>query len=145
MISTTFTVFLKEVLDNFRDRRTLGSALLMGPIFGPLLFAFVINLSIERSFESAERTLELPVIGQEHAPNLVSFLRSRNIDAVDGPEDMAAAMEAVKAGTHDVVLVIPSEFGEQLAAMVPARVELVSDRANTDAERPAAARPCCWG
>ena len=46
---TTLTVFLKEVLDNFRDRRTLASALLMGPVFGPVLFAFVINLSIERS------------------------------------------------------------------------------------------------
>jgi sodium transport system permease protein len=136
-MGTSFTVFLKEVLDNFRDRRTLGSALLMGPIFGPVLFAFVINLSIERSLESAETTLELPVIGQEHAPNLVSFLRSRNIDAVDGPADSAAAMEAVKVGTHDVVLVIPEAFGEQLGEMIPARVALISDQANSDADRDA--------
>ena len=47
-MSTTITVFLKEVLDNVRDRRTLISALLLGPIFGPVLFSFVINLSIER-------------------------------------------------------------------------------------------------
>ena len=40
---TPVTVFLKEVIDNFRDRRTLASALIMGPLFGPLLFAFVIN------------------------------------------------------------------------------------------------------
>jgi sodium transport system permease protein len=131
------TVFIKEVLDNFRDRRTLMSALLMGPIFGPVLFAFVINLSIERSLENAENTLELPVIGQEHAPNLMSFLRSQNIDVIDGPADTAAAMEAVKLGTHDVVLVIPETFGEQLADMVPARVELISDQANQDAERDA--------
>jgi sodium transport system permease protein len=136
-MGTSFTVFLKEVLDNFRDRRTLGSALLMGPIFGPVLFAFVINLSIERSLESAETTLELPVIGQEHAPNLLSFLHSRNIDAVEGPVDEAAAMEAVKIGTHDVVLVIPEAFGEQLSEMIPARVALISDQANSDADRDA--------
>jgi len=136
-MGTSFTVFLKEVLDNFRDRRTLGSALLMGPIFGPVLFAFVINLSIERSLESAETPLELPVIGQEHAPNLVSFLHSRNIDAVEGPVDEAAAMEAVKIGTHDVVLVIPEAFGEQLSEMIPARVALISDQANSDADRDA--------
>ena len=136
-MGTSFTVFLKEVLDNFRDRRTLGSALLMGPIFGPVLFAFVINLSIERSLESAETTLELPVIGQEHAPNLLSFLHSRNIDAVEGPVDEAAAMEAVKIGTHDVVLVIPEAFGEQLSEMTPARVALISDQANSDADRDA--------
>ena len=134
---TTLTVFFKEVLDNFRDRRTLASALLMGPIFGPVLFAFVINLSVERSLEDQESTLELPIIGQEFAPNLVAFLRSKNIDAVDGPEDLAAAMEAVKSGVHDIVLIIPEEFGEQLADTIPAKVELVSDQANTDADRDA--------
>ncbi len=134
---TTFTVFIKEVLDNLRDKRTLSSALIMGPIFGPILFAFVINLSIERSLESAEQTLELPVIGQEHAPNMVAYLRSRNIDAVDGPADLAAAMAAVKTGEHDVVLVIPDDVGTEMADMIPATVQLVSDQANTDADRDA--------
>jgi len=135
MMRTMLTVFFKEVLDNFRDRRTLGSALLMGPIFGPVLFAFVINLSVERSLEDIESTMVLPVIGEEHAPNLVTFLRSHNIDVVDGPEDLAAAMDAVKTGAHDIVLVIPEEFGQQLADTIPAKLELVSDRANTDADR----------
>jgi sodium transport system permease protein len=136
-MSTTITVFLKEVLDNVRDRRTLISALLLGPIFGPVLFSFVINLSIERSLDSAEKTLELPVIGQEHAPNLMEFVRSKNIDALDGPADLASAMEAVKTGAHDVVLVIPPEFGEQLADMTPALVQIVSDQADRDADRDA--------
>jgi len=43
----------------------------------------------------------------------------------------------VKTGAHDVVLVIPEEFGEQLADMVPAKVEIVADQANNDAERDA--------
>lgn len=135
MMRTTLTVFLKEVLDNFRDRRTLASALLMGPVFGPVLFAFVINLSIERSLEDVEKIMDLPVIGKQYAPNLIGYLRAQNIDVVAGPVDKAAAMEAVKTGRHDVVLVIPATFGEQLADMVPARLELVSDQANTDAER----------
>ncbi len=136
-MQTTFAVFLKEILDNLRDRRTLASALIMGPIFGPVLFAFVINLSIERSLGDIERTMELPVIGQQHAPNLIRYLESRNIDVVDGPTDAKAAIEAVKTGTSDVVLIIPEDFGRQLADTVPAKVELVSDQANTDAERDA--------
>ena len=32
---TLLTVFKKEVVDNFRDKRTLASALLMGPLLGP--------------------------------------------------------------------------------------------------------------
>ena len=137
MIRTTLTVFVKEVIDNLRDRRTLATALILGPIFGPVLFAFAINLSVERSLESRDQSLELPVVGAEHAPNLLRYLAADNIDAVDGPADFDAAVAAVTAGSSDVILVIPPEFGEQLADAVPARIKLVSDQANTDADRDA--------
>ena len=137
MMRTLIAVFRKEVLDNVRDRRTLASALIMGPLFGPMLFAFVINLSIERSLEDVERVSELPVIGQEHAPNLLRYLESRNIDIVAGPADRDAALDAVSTGTHDVVLVIPPEFAEQFTTSVPARIELITDQANSQADREA--------
>ena len=134
---TLLTVFSKEVVDNFRDRRTLVTALLMGPLLGPMLFAFVINLTIERSLSDADSTMQLPVIGAEHAPNLTRFLQSRNIAVIDGPADRAAALAAVKQGTLDIVVLIPVEFGEQLREGSPARVELISDQANTEADRDA--------
>jgi len=137
MIRTIFTVFKKEVLDNFRDRRTLASALLMGPLFGPLLFAFVINLSIERSLSNVEKTLDLPVLGVEYAPTLVDYLKSRNIDIIAAPENRAAALASVKTGLHDVVVIIPEGYGKQMATGIPAKVELVSDQANTTADRDA--------
>jgi len=137
MMRTFLTVFFKELLDNIRDRRTLASALIMGPIFGPVMFAVVINMSIDRALDDAESVMELPVIGQEYAPNLMRFLESRNIDIVAGPEDAAGAEGAVKAGIHDVVLVVPESFGEQLADTVPARVELYSDEANSQGEKEA--------
>jgi sodium transport system permease protein len=137
MMRTFLTVFFKEIIDNLRDRRTLASALIMGPIFGPVLFAFVINMSIDRALDDAESTMVLPVIGQEYAPNLMRFLDSRNIDVVSGPEDKNGAAEAVKTGAHDVVLVIPQNFGEQLADAIPARVELYSDEANSQGEKEA--------
>ena len=135
MMRTFLTVFFKELLDNVRDRRTLASALIMGPIFGPVMFAVVINMSIDRALDDAESVMELPVIGQEHAPNLMRFLESRNIDIVAGPEDASGAAEAVKRGLHDVVLVVPENFGEQLADTIPARVELYSDEANSQGEK----------
>ena len=134
---TLLTVFAKEVVDNFRDRRTLVSALIMGPLFGPMLFALVINLSIERSLSSIDDRMDLPVIGQEHAPNLVRYVESRNIRVVDGPASREDAINAVKAGTHDVVVVIPEGFAEQLADGTPARVEVIADQANRQAERDA--------
>jgi len=134
---TLLTVFSKEFVDNFRDRRTLATALLMGPLLGPVLFTFIINLSIERSLSDADSAMQLPVIGAEHAPNLMRFLESRNIELVDGPADRDAALDAVKTGALDIVVLIPVEFGEQLREGSPARVELISDQANTEADRDA--------
>ena len=136
-MATLLTVFAKEVLDNFRDRRTLASALLMGPLFGPLLFAFVINISIEQSLSDADSTMQLPVIGAEHAPNLVRYLESRNIEVVEGPEDRNSAIESVKTGDIEIVVLIPAEFGQQLSDGIPAKVELISDQANQQADRDA--------
>jgi sodium transport system permease protein len=134
-MSAIRTVFRKEVRDNLRDRRTLLSALLMGPLFGPILFAFVINMSLNQSLGEADEPLDVPVIGQEHAPNLMEYLKSHNINITAAPADRASALEAVKNGEHDLVLVIPEAFGEELAGTIPATIEVISDLANTQAER----------
>ena len=133
-MKTIRTVFSKEVIDNFRDRRTLVSALLMGPLFGPILFAFVINLSVSQSLENAEEPLNLPVIGSEHAPNVMAYLASRNINVEEGPASREAAIEAVSLGEEDVVLVIGESFGDNLKDTVPATIEIITDQANTQAE-----------
>ena len=128
-------VFRKEVMDNFRDRRTLISALLMGPVFGPILFAFVINLSLKQSLSNEAEALQLPVIGEQHAPNLITFLESRNIVITAAPETRDEAITSVKNGEHDVIIVIAEDFGEQLTDAIPARIEVISDQANTQAQR----------
>ena len=107
----------------------------MGPLFGPILFAFVINLSLKQSLGDADEPLDVPVIGQEHSPNLMEYLRSHNINITEAPADRAAALEAVKAGKHDLVLVVPKAFGEELADTVPATIVVISDLANTQAQR----------
>ena len=136
-MSTFLAVFRKEVIDYARDRRTLLTSILVGPLFGPILFGFVINLSIERSLKGATETTEVAVTGAEFAPNLVRYLASQRIEAVDGPADLDAAKAAVETGIHDVVLIIPEDFGERLGAGEPARVEMVSDLANSAGEREA--------
>ena len=134
-MKTILTVMRKEILDNLRDRRTLVSALIMGPLFGPLLIAVMINVIIDKALSSEESVLELPVIGAERAPNLVDFLKSRRIDAVDGPASAEAAIDAVKTGQHDVVLLIDERYNDDLAKGTPARVQLFADESNQDARR----------
>ena len=126
-----FIVCFKEIIDNLRDRRSLLTSVMLIPVLMPVFMMFLIGFQLERSFDTAEELIELPVIGAEHAPNLMRFLESRNIDIVAGPADGVAATEAVWASEEDVVLLVPSDFGEELAEMIPATVELYFDQANT--------------
>lgn len=137
MLRTLGVVFRKEVVDNFRDRRTLMSALLLGPLFGPVIFGFAITLSLEQSITDASEALEVPVLGSEHAPNLEDYLESANIVVVGAPASREAALEAVRAGENDIVIVIPETFGEQLAEGTPARIEIITDQADRESDREA--------
>jgi sodium transport system permease protein len=121
------TVWVKEVLDNLRDRRTLLSSLMFGPLFGPILFVFMINIMLNEATSNIDELLELPVSGQEHAAELISWLGGNGVKVVPGPAD---AREAVSRGDVSMVLVIPASLGEQIRAGRAAPVQLVVDNAN---------------
>ena len=127
------TVFLKELTENARDRRTLSSALLVGPIGIPLLFTFLINIMVHRSLESPEKPVALAVAGGEHAPNLVAFLRSHNAEVVAYEGSAEDATAAVRRHEKRLVLAIPDDFGAHLTAGRPARVLLYADTSDTSA------------
>ena len=42
-MKTTLIVFVKEVRENLRDRRTVINTLVTGPLLAPLVFALMIN------------------------------------------------------------------------------------------------------
>jgi sodium transport system permease protein len=127
-------VFRKEVVENARDRRTLASALLYGPLFGPVLFVSLISLVMTLERDRAEQTLNLPVAGAEHAPNLVRFLEQQGVKVRTAPDDVE---EAVRRQDEDMVLRIPAEFPEAWRAGRPARVDLVFDGSRPQTQRPA--------
>jgi sodium transport system permease protein len=123
-------VFRKEVLENFRDRRTLLSALIFGPLFGPLMFAGMISLILNKSVKESDQRLDLPVAGAEHAPNLVRFLESANLAITRVEYDDKAARAAIRSGRQRLVLAIPSNYGERFEAGLPASVYLYADSSN---------------
>ena len=73
-------VYFKEILDNFRDRRVVINTLLIGPLIGPVIFVAMIGFMTSQTTERLQSTLELPIIGPEHAPELVRFLDEFGID-----------------------------------------------------------------
>ena len=126
-----WTVCVKEVRENLRDRRTLGSALLFGPLMMPAMLVIMLTVVGGRLASDLEKTLQLPVVGAEHAPNLVTWLRQHSVQVEPGPADPA---RAVLDKAAEVVLVIPPEFGDDWRAGRPARVELHFDRTRDRAQ-----------
>ena len=135
MITTLLTVLRKELRETFRDRRTLVSSLLMGPLLAPLLLVGAMQLSLERSLDSADEKVPLTVSGAAHAPALLGFLRERGISITprDGtPEDIA---DWVAKDKELVVLDVQEGFGTALLAGEPARLALHADGSGTTANR----------
>ena len=130
-MQTAGIVFLKEVRDNLRDRRTIMSALLFGPIFGPLLFVFLMKVAIMENLKG-EGPLPVVVAGAVHAPHLVEHLEGQGVEFTHNDSDPQALVEEDK---ETVVLVIPNDIGERYREARPATLQLYFDRSNTTAGR----------
>ncbi|WEN15209.1 ABC transporter permease subunit [Rhodanobacter sp. AS-Z3] len=129
--SAWLTVFLKEVRENLRDRRTLMSAFLTGPLLGPLLFLMLISFTVNRELDKAEQPLTVPVIGAQYAPNLLDVLRAGGV--MPGPA-VADPEQTVRAQDADVVLRIAPDFGKAWRKGEPVQVELFHDSSQRDAQ-----------
>lgn len=126
------SVFRKEFRENLRDRRTLISALIFGPLFGPMLFAAALSLSIERGTSEADKQVTLAVSHAERAPNLLVHLRQYGVQVESVAYDDAAAREAVKAHRKALVLMVTDDFGSRFEASQPARLLLYVDSSDAN-------------
>ena len=97
MFRTVFTVMRKELRDLSRDRRTLALALFLGPLLYPALMLGMGYLTENRIRTQVDKTLEIPMVGAEHAPNLVKFLATNGITAKAAPATLDAAIRAAIA------------------------------------------------
>lgn len=123
------TVFWKEVRENLRDRRTLASAFLTGPLLGPIMLVMLINLQVTRMLDKAEQPLHVPVIGAQYAPHLVDALKQGGI--VPEPP-VADPGRAVHRQDADMVLRIAAGYGKAWRAGEPVQVELFYDSSRQD-------------
>lgn len=123
-MNATWIVASKELVDAFRDRRMVIVAFLVMPLAVPLLLAGMSALGMKRQAEQLERTLELPVVGIERAPNLLVWLGSNDLRIVPAPTDPDAA---VRNQEHEVILRIDEAYAADWKAGRPARVELIYD------------------
>jgi sodium transport system permease protein len=128
-------VFVKEFRENLRDRRTLISALIFGPLFGPLLVATALFLSFRGAGQQGGRPLRVTVSHAERAPNLLGYLREHDVRIRTVAQDRAAARREVAAHRGEEILLVPADFGLRLREGQPAPLLLFADEADTASAR----------
>jgi sodium transport system permease protein len=120
-------VFLKEIRDALRDRRTALMVLVASVVTGPLTLVLVAQFV--SGLEERASTLKVRLAGAQHAPALVNFLRRADVEIEEAPADYAAR---VKKGDLEAVIVVPRDFHERWLDHEEARVELVFDDSRTE-------------
>ena len=133
LLSTVFTVMRKELRDLSRDRRTLALALFLGPLLYPALMLGMGYLTENRIRTQVDKTLEIPMVGAEHAPNLVKFLATHGITAAPAP---ASLDSAIRSQEIDAALRISPDYAEDWRNGRPALVEIIRDSTRRDADIP---------
>ncbi len=123
------TVTRKELLDTFRDRRTMLMTLLPALVAGPLVL--MLMFSVIASQMDKVRELKLPTVGKEHAPALAAFLERQQVTLTTAPADYEAK---IRGGEVDVVLVVDDKYEADVAEGKAGTVRLVYDHSRDRAQ-----------
>lgn len=128
-------VFRKEFRENLRDRRTLFTALVFGPLLGPALFALMLQLAVQRGTDAGDEPVTLAVSHAERAPNLLAYLEQHGITVQRVTFDDESARAAVQARRHRVVLDVPEDFRARFGAGQSAPLRLYVDASDASNDR----------
>ena len=122
MRAAAWVVYLKELRDALRDRRTLMVVLLSSVAMGPLVLVAVSTLvaGIEKRAEAREVVVQ----GMANAPALRNYFERQNYTVREAPADWEQQLKDSKLG--DPVVVVPVDFGKLSASGEAPVIDLVS-------------------
>jgi sodium transport system permease protein len=116
-------VFLKEVKDAWRDRRTLRTVLLLSLVQGPVVLLLISTLASEKENRIDKR--EIYAQGMQYAPDLQNFIERQAYTIKAPPAD---AMDRLAVGQlEDAIVVVPADFEQRLQAMEMPAVEIYAN------------------
>ncbi len=128
------TIFLKELKDTLRDRRTLIFMLFI-PIFAmPFLITTIskITISQAKKVKDQKSTLVIENIAQLPADLQDSIKTSPQFTLLEESTFHGAAKDSLKAGVIDVVMVVPDHFAAAIELESPTDIEIYYDRADDE-------------
>jgi sodium transport system permease protein len=127
LVRTLLVVFLKELRDALRDRRTLAVVLLGSVALGPVMLVLLSGLLGQ--FEKRAEAREIVAVGLDRAPTLANYLARQTFAVRPPPADWEARLKDNRLG--DPVVVVPPDFEIQLAHGEAPTLQVVYSSANT--------------
>ena len=106
-----WTVFVKELKDALRDRRTLMAVFVSSIAMGPLMLVALSTLV--GKFEKRAEAREIVAIGLDAAPTLRNYIERQTFTIKRAPADWEAQLKDSKLG--DPVVIVPADFEDALA------------------------------
>jgi len=129
-MTTSWTIFRKELADAVRDRRTWMIALFISLLSGPAVFLLVSNFVSGVEEKVAKR--EVVIEHAEYAPTLVNFLQRAGATIVPAPQGYR---DQLRSGTlGNAVLVPPVDFEQKLERGEQVAVEAIFDDSHDKAQ-----------
>jgi sodium transport system permease protein len=126
----TWIVYLKELIDALRDRRTLATVLLSSVAVGPL--ALVLMSSLIGGLEKRAEARTIVAVGMAHAPSLANYIARQTYVVQAAPEDYEDQLRRSRLG--DPVVVVPEDFEPALQRGETPLIEVVSSASNQRAQ-----------
>ncbi|MEG3767710.1 ABC transporter permease [Alteromonas sp. 14N.309.X.WAT.G.H12] len=109
-------VFLKELKELVRDRKTLFFMIALPILVFPLIIGVVAYFSTKAVQEAETKVLNFAVVGEQYAPSLVNQMKdSDNFNQVSLPDEDDVTT-SIRSGLTDFVLVIPDNYGDDVLA-----------------------------
>ncbi len=130
MIAAAWVVYLKELIDALRDRRTLIMVLVSSVAIGPVVLLLV--SALVAGFEKRAEARQLVVVGIEHAPTLENYLLRQTYTLQKAPEGWEQQLRDSKLG--DPVLMVTEKFESDVQQGVAPVLEIVSSSSNQRAQ-----------
>lgn len=125
-MNAAWIVFRKELLDAFRDRKTLTMILFSTVLIGPIMLVALSTIVSKQEEKSEKR--EVWVAGIERAPELENFLLRQGLTVKIAPADYEAQLGDFRMG--DSVIVVDPQYTQKQARGEAPELRVVHDSAN---------------
>jgi sodium transport system permease protein len=129
MNSTTLIVFKKELLDSFRDKKTLIIGILIPLVMFPVMFG-VLGKAVNNSTKSVQENLNIAIVDQSNS-TLGKFMKEQKNVTIN---ESSAIEEDVKSGKVLAAVEIPKDFENNIGKETVTEVNIIYDNSSQQSQ-----------